>query len=911
MKIAVFADQAYVNSLNDQNNGSTMEYIHYSETEQFIINNENIDLIIIEASFIEDGLYIRTKYHGLEMVFVCIRVFLNIKLPIVILSFEDQDSLKSKYFLPNRENTGNYFLQLPIEREKLEHTISAAEIASLERSEYKKFVNQTYYYNYLNHQNIIGIFKQNDILKKQFEDFVEELDLSIIPKVRNIKIDFKSPVFKLLIIDDSNEMLLDLKAKIEEIADTDEVLFEIITTQTSEVALDLIKQDGDIQAVLMDWFLEKVDSSGVGMNMQRPSKNQLINKIKDIRPELPVYVMSNFSQSGNEYVDAPDASGFYFKEDMEYDVKTLFDIVIHRDFKRRKSTPFWTTYKDYIKEAVDTWHPPGHCRGQSFYSSPYLHSFYEYWGREVFTGDLSFGVKEIGFLDESDGSIKLAQERAAKTFRANKTFFVTNGTSCSNHIVMQYVLKPGDSVVIDRNCHKSIHYGILLAGANPIYIDTEYLTSYSFFCPPSLDDILNGLKKDSNIKALILTGSNYEGVILNTKEIIKRVKKKYPKIKIIIDEAWFCYGAFHPKLRTHAACLNEADYVTHSAHKVLSAFSQASMIHVNDDDFNEDFFRDIYQTYLSTSPQYQIIASLDVCSMQMQMEGYKIINELIEISNWFTETIKSWNLKKIKVVDEELLSQNNIIPNWKKEGLLKDPLKVLLDVSEINYSTTELNKILNEEAGLEIERRTKNTILIIFTMGTTRSMIVRLLQSLKKISYRSKTKKATISNLFPKETNILIPPRKAFYFNRIKIELKDLKYIIETKNPDGDGLRYLGNFISSSLVTPYPPGIPLLIFGQRIDLDHIVKLEELNDDSSVLSIHGLKNESISIAGSFIDLSLLEDLKEEGDELFNEVIYESKIESIIIPKKDFIEVLRKIETKDEKTGVEVRLLLTQS
>ena len=242
----------------------------------------------------------------------------------------------------------------------------------------------------------------------------------------------------------------------------------------------------------------------------------------------------------------------------------------------------------------------------------------------------------------------------------------------------------------------------------------------------------------------------------------------------------------------------------------MSAFSQASYIHINDPDFDADFFREIYSIYASTSPKYQLIASLDVCQKQLEMEGYKLLNALLNHVEEFKQQTKS--LQKIKVLGKDDFMK--VFPHFSDDNVGHDPLKILIDISALPYSLKDIHKFLLDEIGLEIEKYTHSTILVLLTLGGTRSKIIRLYNALKKLdSGKVKLAKSTRRSRLPEKLpkiDLACIPSEAFYGDRESLPIDKCN-----------------NRICAGLVTPYPPGIPLLVPGQNITQEHIDYLKEL------------------------------------------------------------------------------------
>lgn len=638
---------------------------------------------------------------------------------------------------------------------------------------------------------------------------------------------------KILVIEDNHTDYKIIKSSLQSKFKNykNKYLFSIDEINIAIDALNKIKSDGDIQVILLDWLLLEPGHHLLPQpfrKMQDPSQNELIEEIRNLRPEIQIYVISKEENSTEIVNQCPNDNikTFFSKQDIIDSPSEVLDRILDH-FKERIITPFWTAYKDYVRTAGDSWHTPGHSGGDSFQNSKYLFPFYDYFGENYFRSDLSVSVEKLGSLLDSSKYIGKAQLKAARTFGVNKTFFATNGSSTSNKIIIQTILKPNDKVIVDRNCHKSVHYGIISSGAIPIYLKSEYSNKYSIFAPPSIDEIKKCIINNPDAKLLILTGCTYDGLLLDLKNIVELAHNS--KMKVFVDEAWFAYASFHPLLRNYSAIVAKADYVTHSAHKVLSAFSQASLIHVNDPDFDEEFFRENFYIYTSTSPQYTMIASLDMACMQMEVEGFRVVQNAINLANKFRVDLKK--LQNIKLIGKNEFQVE--FPWLENDKVGYDPLKVTIDISNLNDSVDDVLHFLREEGKLEIEKSTRNTILILFTIGSTKSKIARLFSTLKKLSESSN--KSIKGKKIYQIKNIPVPtiknsPRDSFLGKRQLLPFEKTK-----------------NKIAAFMVVPYPPGIPLLVSGQKITQEHIDLLKEMIDEK--IEIHGLYDNCIYVVAN--------------------------------------------------------------
>ena len=199
---------------------------------------------------------------------------------------------------------------------------------------------------------------------------------------------------------------------------------------------------------------------------------ELVQRITRFRPELDVYILIAQEQE-DDVVDALFAEavdGYFYREERDY--RGIYRI-LNAQIQERARTPFYDQLKNYVWMAKDQWHTPGHSSGESLRGSPWVNDFYEFMGEHVFDADLSVSVPMLDSLMEPTGVIAEAQAMAAKAFGAKRTFFATNGTSTANKVIFQTLIAPGEKLILDRNCHKCVHHGVVLSGAHPVYLDSS------------------------------------------------------------------------------------------------------------------------------------------------------------------------------------------------------------------------------------------------------------------------------------------------------------------------------------------------------------------------------------------------------------------------------------------------------
>jgi arginine decarboxylase len=595
------------------------------------------------------------------------------------------------------------------------------------------------------------------------------------------------------------------------------IVFAGVTT--AREALAAIEQDGDLQAVVVDDKLYHLNGSK--SKRLQMSALELVQRITRLRPELDVYILIA-QETEDEVVDtlfAEAVDGYFYREERDY--RGMYRI-LNAQIQERARTPFYDQLKNYVWMAKDSWHTPGHSSGESLRGSPWINDFYEFMGEHIFDADLSVSVPMLDSLMEPRGVIAESQAIAAKAFGARRTFFATNGTSTANKVIFQTILAPGEKLLLDRNCHKSVHHGVVLSGAHPVYLNSSVNRKYGIYGPVPKKTIFQAIEEHPDAEALILTSCTYDGLRYDLKPIVDRCHEA--NIRVIIDEAWYGFARFHPAFRPTALEAG-ADYATQSTHKVMSAFSQASMIHVNDPGFNEHIFRENFNMHTSTSPQYAMIASLDVARKQMVMEGYKLLSRTLALAEELRSQINSTGV--FRVVELEELLPDEV----KHDGIRLDPTKVTVDITSCGYTVEDLQRELFTRFNIQVEKSTFNTLTLLLTVGTTRSKVSRLYDALMRIAREGRAPRRLYQFPdIPEFTRLKFLPRDAYYCGGEAVPLLD-----EKENPN----RALTDRVCADQITPYPPGIPVLVPGQVITAEVLDFLVGLLRSQKRMELHGV------------------------------------------------------------------------
>ena len=658
---------------------------------------------------------------------------------------------------------------------------------------------------------------------------------------------------------------------------------------------------------------------------------ELCRLIAKVRPELDAYLVTDRSVEDIAGLDLGICRRvFYNQEDfMELHLNVL------RGVQARFKTPFFTALKEYSKQPTGVFHAMPISRGKSITRSHWIQDMGAFYGPNIFMAETSATSGGLDSLLEPHGPIKEAQELASRAFGSKQTFFATNGTSTCNKIVVQALVRPDDIVLVDRDCHKSHHYGMVLAGANVVYLDSYPLNEYSMYGAVPLHEIkhqlltLKAAGKLDRVRMLLLTNCTFDGIVYNVERVMEECLAIKPDLIFLWDEAWFAFARFGPtyrgrtamnaannlreKFRTDAHAkayarqqdkLKDADeatllktrlipppnarvraYATQSTHKTLTSLRQGSMIHVNDQDFKgevEQSFQESYMTHTSTSPNYQIIASLDVGRRQVELEGFEFVQRQVEAAMSMRRAISTHPIlqKYFKV-----LTAGDMIPPkhresgvssyydpeqgwtdiwdcWEKDEFVLDATRVTLSVGGTGWDgDTFKNDILMDKYGIQINKTSRNTVLFMTNIGTTRSSVAYLIEVLVEIAKdlddllddASKMERLSFDR---RVKNLMedLPPlpdfsrfHDAFRHGSETIE-GDIRtpFFLSYDENNCDYLELEGSLkealdsgrevVSASFIIPYPPGFPILVPGQVVSQEILAFMLALD----VSEIHGYR-----------------------------------------------------------------------
>ncbi len=792
-----------------------------------------------------------------------------------------------------------------------------------------------------------GAYRRRTIpLERDSMDQDEHNDEELLsPEARALS----KPYFEVLIVDNVNDQQERwLKSNVLRMRrPEDPFIYEAVVVPSIEDALIAVMFNHNIQAIVVrpgltlksktvESILTKYLARAGGreeIDALEPENYgpELCRMIAKVRPELDAYLVTERSVEDIAGLDLGICRRvFYNQEDfMELHLNIL------RGVQSRNKSPFFTALVEYSKQPTGVFHAMPISRGKSITRSHWIQDMGAFYGPNIFLAETSATSGGLDSLLEPHGPIKEAQELASRAFGSKQTFFATNGTSTCNKIVVQALVRPGDIVLVDRDCHKSHHYGMVLAGAQVCYLDSYPLNEYSMYGAVPLREIkhqllaLKAAGKLHKVRMLLLTNCTFDGLVYNVERVMQECLAIKPDLIFLWDEAWFAFARFNPTYRQRTAMntantlreklkseshakayeaqqkkLKDADdetllntrlvpppnarvrvYATQSTHKTLTSLRQGSMIHVNDQDFKgevEQSFHEAYMTHTSTSPNYQIIASLDVGRRQVELEGFEFVQRQIEAAMSMRRAITDHPLltKYFKV-----LTAGDMIPDayrqsgvtsyydqqqgwtdmwdcWEQDDFVLDATRVTLSVGGTGWDgDTFKTDILMDKYGIQINKTSRNTVLFMTNIGTTRSSVAYLIEVLVEIAKSLDDLLDDASRMerlsFDRRVANLMehyPPlpdfsrfHEAFRADDVTPE-GDIRtpFFLAYDEKNCDYLELNGSLkeamdagqtvVSASFIIPYPPGFPILVPGQVVSQEILSFMRALD----VSEIHGYR-----------------------------------------------------------------------
>ncbi len=758
-----------------------------------------------------------------------------------------------------------------------------------------------------------------------------------------------STIVEVLVVDDRpfEETEKFRQALLAQRRPTDDFAYEVNFVPTAEDAVAAVIVNPNIQACLLtprfgretigrlSRQLAGFVKARLGSRVSSPRAADrilgLASTIGELRPELDVYLLAGVALESL----ASTLTGRFqriFGRNQFIDLHSS----ILGGIGQRYQTPFFTALQEYSRHPAGVFHAMPISRAGSVHDSPWINDLEEFYGLNLLLAETSATAGGLDSLLEPRSSIRAAHVNAARAFHSQRTYFVTNGTSTANKIVHQAVIAPGDIVLVDRNCHKSHHYSLVLAGAYVSYLEAYPLDEHSMYGAVPIEALKRRLLefRDAGmldrVKMIALTNCTFDGIVYDPRRVMEECLAIKPDLVFLWDEAWFAFACAHPIYRRrtamqaahdlHAAFADRAYkrrhaeqqaaldeltdaggpddraealirtrlipdpakarvrvYATQSTHKTLTSLRQGSMIHVFDQDFvslSIEPFSEAYMTHTSTSPNYQIIASMDIGRRQVELEGYALVQRQTELALSIRDAVARHPLLKKyfrvlgtrELVPSEYRKSDSANPariglaawdaSWRDDEFVVDPSRLTLDISATGVDgDTFKHDYLMDGHRIQVNKTSRTSVLLMTNIGTYRSSVAYLIEVLVKIANQFEHERSLgLDHRANARKPDEVPPLPDFsrVADRFQLgggagDVREAYYA--SYDPTAcefvpsarvrERLERGEEVVSANFVTPYPPGFPVLVPGQVFTLGILDYMDALD----TREIHGYHESS--------------------------------------------------------------------
>lgn len=457
--------------------------------------------------------------------------------------------------------------------------------------------------------------------------------------------------------------------------------------------------------------------------------------------------------------------------------------------QQKVRAPIVEALKTACENPTYQFHIPGHTRGKAVYKE-----FKKLIGERALNIDTTDEFDNLGTLHPATGPIAEAQELAAEAFGAKKTFFLLNGSTAGNLAIGMALTKKGQKVIINRNCHRSALTGLMISGAEPVWICPSRIDDWAVWGSIEASKIEQALKENPDAGLVWITNPTYEGVVSDIKSI-SEVCKKY-NVPLVVDEAHGCLWNFNKHLPETALKLG-ADVVVHSLHKTGGSMSQSSMLHISKDSkINPDTVEKALKLLHTTSPSLVLLASLDSARAVLgSKSGQALIDRAVKNAKYLRSRLDNIpNLHQLKT----------------SFGYMTDVTKVFIKIDGL--SGKRLESILEIDFGIEVESASDIGVLILCNLGNRHSDFVYLADALEKIA------SANHKDIYYLENRKHMPMLEP----QIRMSLRDAYYADKETIAKEDAI----GRISAEVIAECPPGISILLPGELITEEHLPYLND-------------------------------------------------------------------------------------
>jgi arginine decarboxylase len=449
----------------------------------------------------------------------------------------------------------------------------------------------------------------------------------------------------------------------------------------------------------------------------------------------------------------------------------------------QSNAPYLEALCAYSKVPRAAFHTPGHIQGRGAHPA-----VQDAFGERMLALDISPG---LGNLDGVPGSaLDEAQALAAEAYGAERTWFLANGSTLGNQIMVTAVCHPGDVILTSRNTHRSIISALMVAGVRPLYIPAELDPESHIAHGVTPAQVEANLAEHPEVRAVLIVSPTYYGVCSDVAGIAEAAHRH--GVPLLVDEAWGPHFPFHPGLPAHALSQG-ADMVVDGAHKLLSAFLQASMLHVRGELVDHDRVEVVNRMLQSTSPSCLLRASIDAARMQMATEGEALLTTALELAEDARSRIEEHPL--LSCLDKRLIGSHGVVDF--------DPTRLSVNVISTGFTGYEVEKMLFDDHAVTMEMADYANVLANVTMGHSKADLDQLVTALHTIadspSEHSVKPQGFVERALYEVPEQVMSPGDAFHATQERVRLAES----------------VGR-ISAEMAATYPPGIPVVVPGERL-----------------------------------------------------------------------------------------------
>ena len=464
---------------------------------------------------------------------------------------------------------------------------------------------------------------------------------------------------------------------------------------------------------------------------------------------------------------------------------------------RQERTPIFEALKNYVDSGVLQLHVPGHKFGKG------LPELSEYIGEETLRLDQN-AMPELDDLANPVSVIKESQELAAELFGADDAFFLVNGTTSGIITMFLANLRPGEEVILPRNVHKSTINALILTGAIPLYVPSRFSPTLNINTIPEMK-VMKQTITESRARAIFVVHPTYYGFTTDLRRLAEYAHDAHTNL--LVDEAHGSLGYFNDQL-PGMAMQSGADMCAISIHKHGGSLTQSSLLLSNRKHMDTEVVQSSLNMLRTSSASYLLMASLELARKQLAIRGQELGSNVIELLEYARERINK--IRGFYAVGQEICQDHPEIHAF-------DLSKLLVHIRLKDMNGFELEYHLRHDHNVNVELSDFTNIIAVISPWDTTKQIDRLVKGLEAIAKGREVIESHDAVFHNEIPETVVSPRDAFYNNKISVALENAV-----------------NHICGEMVMVYPPGIPIVCPGERIDRDIVEYLKSLRNEKCVI-----------------------------------------------------------------------------